>query len=255
MTSPKPHFLYTPEGDKIAYHTCNKRSTRPGIIFCAGFMSDMEGSKALALEDFAKRQGINFTRFDYHGHGQSAGRFDQGSISRWTKSALAILEKVTTGPQIIVGSSMGGWIGLRLALMRPTRVAAMVGIAAAPDFIDRLWWKQLSAQNRLQVMSKGYIDIPSEYGDQPYRFTRYLIQDGRTSRVLPYVKNIKCPVRLLQGMEDRDVPWQTALDLVQRLENCDSDLTLVPGGDHRLSRPHDLKRLTTTVSALISDIV
>ncbi len=217
-------------------------------------MSDMDGSKALALEEHCRKQGINFVRFDYHGHGASDGLFHEGTISRWTTSALAVVDQITSGPQIVVGSSMGGWIGLRLILKRAHRIAGLIGIAAAPDFVDRLWNDELTEEARRLVMAQGHVDIPSEYGDQPYRFTRQLIEDGRACRVMGRLNNVTVPIRLIQGLEDPDVPWPSALELADSLAKSDVDLTLVPGGDHRLSEPSDIARLLRTLDGLIGQV-
>ena len=254
MSQPSPQFLTAPNGDRIAYIAHQQSSTRPGVMFCGGFMSDMEGSKALALQDHCAANGLNFVRFDYHGHGASDGVFAEGTISRWTTSALAVLDQLTHGPQIVIGSSMGGWIALRLILQRAGRIKGMIGIAAAPDFVDRMWKDELSEEARQAIMKQGYVDIPSDYGPDPYRFTKDLIMDGRASRVLNRLHGITCPVRLIQGLEDPDVPWPTALDLADRLVNSDVDLTLVPGGDHRLSEPTDIARLLRTLDGLVAEV-
>ena len=246
-------FLTAPNGDRIAYVARQTASTRPGVLFLGGFMSDMTGSKATTLEDYCIQNDLNFVRFDYHGHGVSEGIFAEGTISRWTESALAVLDQITSGPQILVGSSMGGWIALRVILERPGRVAGFIGIAAAPDFVDRLA-DQIPPAGWDKMMKDGFVDLPSDYGDEPYRFTRDLVLDGRRARVLEKLQAVTCPVRLIQGLDDPDVPWQSALDLANRLSHTDVDLTLVPGGDHRLSNEKDLQRLTTTLTGLVTEL-
>jgi len=224
----------------------------PGIIFLGGFMSDMTGTKATALESFARDRGQAFVRFDYLGHGRSSGRFEQGTIGRWAEDAVAVLDHLSEGPQILVGSSMGGWIMLLAALARPARVAGLVGIAAAPDFTEDML-AGLSPEARESLERHGAYREPSDYSDEPYLITRSLIEDGRRHLLLRGPIALHCPVRLLQGMADRDVPWQTAIRLAESLESSDVELTLIKTGDHRLSEPQDLARLMRILERL-SDV-
>lgn len=254
MTEPtaalaQPDFLDSARGVSIAYHSTPGKS--PGVMFCGGFMSDMTGGKALALEAFCRRRGQAFTRFDYAGHGRSSGRFEDGCVGDWTEDALAVLDRVAVGPQVLVGSSMGGWIALNLALARPTRVAALVGIAAAPDFTEDLMWATLPPDAQMVLETEGLIYEPSAYSEKPYPITMKLIQDGRRHLRLRGPIPVDKPVRLLHGMLDQDVPWQRSLLLVDRLAGADVALTLVKDGDHRLSRDQDLTLLTGTVQALL----
>ena len=245
---PDPAILTRPDGTAIAYHHLAGKS--PGIVFCGGFMSDMEGSKALALEEYCRASGRAFTRFDYRGHGASSGKFADGTIGLWKDDALAILDTITKGRQIIVGSSMGGWVMLLLALARPDRMHALVGIAPAPDFVVRMW-DEFPAEIQAEIIHEGKFARPSEYGDEPYIITRALIEDGRQHLVMDKDLPVTCPVRILHGMQDPDVPWRLSLDLVEKLQSRDVEVTFVKDGDHRLSEPPDIRRLITTVEGLL----
>jgi pimeloyl-ACP methyl ester carboxylesterase len=223
----------------------------PGIVFLGGFKSDMTGSKAAALDGFCGRRGLGFLRFDYSGHGESSGDFIDGSISRWTEDALAAFDRLTEGPQIVIGSSMGGWIMLLVALARRERVKGLIGIAAAPDFTEELIWRSLSEAEQARLMHEGRLAQPSEYSEEPYVITGKLIEDGRKHLLLGQPIAIDAPVRLLQGMADPDVPFHTAERLAKRLTSKDVTVTLVKDGDHRLSRPQDLARLEAAIEELI----
>lgn len=246
-----PHFLETSHGTKIAYH--RTRGTNPGVVFLGGFMSDMEGGKATELEAFCKRTGRAFVRFDYQGHGQSSGEFADGTIGLWLKDALAVIDQLTEGPQILVGSSMGGWIALLAAKARRARIKGLVGIAAAPDFTVR-HWADLSEADQQTILKDGRLEVYSEYGPDPYIFTRDLFEDGWRNRVNHGPIDLDIPVRLIQGTSDPDVPWQTAMSIAGNLTGNDTEVILVPGGDHRLSEPNDLARLVRTVDAMAKDI-
>lgn len=247
----QPSFLESAHGTRIAYH--KTAGAGPGVVFLGGFMSDMEGGKALALEAYCKQQGRAFVRFDYMGHGQSSGQFADGTIGLWVKDALAVIDQLTQGPQILVGSSMGGWVSLLAAKARPGRVKGLVGIAAAPDFTTR-HWKDLSTTEQETILREGRLEVYSEYGPDPYVFTRDLFEDGWQNRVNHAPIHLDIPVRLIQGTEDPDVPWQTAMSIAENLVGEDTEVILVPGGDHRLSRTVDLKRLVRVVDALSKDI-
>ena len=232
----------------LAY--CATAGTGPGIVFLGGFGSDMTGTKATALEAAATRRGNAFLRLDYSGHGRSEGRFIDGSVSDWFADALAVFDAMTEGPQIVVGSSMGGWIALLLARARPERVKALVGIAAAPDFTQRLLSSELTESQRQTLLSNGVLYRPSDYGD-PMPITRRLVEDGANHLLLDAQIPFIGPVRLLHGQRDPDVPWQLALRIAERLESDDVRVTLIKDGDHRLSRPQDLALLIGTVDELI----
>ena len=240
-------FLDTPDGRRLAYHRTPGRG--PGIVFLGGFRSDMEGTKAVHLEGWAKARGRAFLRFDYSGHGQSSGAFEDGCIGDWLADARAVLA-LTEGPQLLVGSSMGGWIALLLARERP--VAGLVGIAAAPDFTERLWDRLTEAQ-REEMRETGRLTRPSAYGD-PYVYTRRLIEDGEDHLVLTRRLELTCPVRLLQGEADVDVPPSVALSLFAHLKGPDVRVTLVKGADHRFSSAACLDLLTATVDGILKEL-
>ena len=235
------------DGTSLAYN--HLPGTDPGILFCPGFNSDMQGNKALALEAWCRERGIQFTRFDYFGHGDSDGSVEEGTIGRWRDDTLAILDTVTSGSQLVVGSSMGGWIMLLAALARPERIAGLVGIAAAPDFTRRLREQRLDEQQRRQLEQTGYCEMPNDY-DEPYRISRRLLQEGDEHLLLENDIALDLPVRLLHGQLDADVPWEHALTIANRLRGDDVEVQLVKSGDHRLSEPTDLQRLINTVAVL-----
>lgn len=228
-------------GRRLAFvHTPGRT---PGVMFCGGFKSDMTGAKALALETFCTREGWAFTRFDYTGHGSSSGDFEDGTIGAWTDDAVAIIDNLSQGPQILAGSSMGGWIMVLAALARPDRVKGLVGIAAGPDFTEDLMWARASEARRAELMAKGRWVAPSAYGDQPYVITRKLIEEGRQHLVLRAAIDFTGPVHLLHGQQDPDVPWQTSLRLADALASEDVTVELLKSGDHRLSKPHEIDRI------------
>lgn len=221
-------------------------------MFLGGFMSDMEGSKALALDAHCRNAGRAFLRFDYGGHGQSSGAFADGTIGSWTDDAAFAIEQLTEGPQVLVGSSMGGWIMLLLGLRLKTRVAGLLGIAAAPDFTEDLIAREMNDQQRAAMQRDGSVSVPSDYGDEPYTITKALIEDGRQHMLLGAPIAIDVPVRLIQGMKDMDVPWRTALKIQEMLEGGNIEVTLVKDGDHRLSEAGDLNRLMQTLDGLLA---
>lgn len=241
-------FLTTPQGRRLAYHRLPGRG--PGVVFLGGFASDMEGTKARFLHDWAAARGQAFLRFDYSGHGQSSGAFDQGCIGDWAADARAALEALTEGPQVLVGSSMGGWIALLLARALPGRLAGLVGIAAAPDFTVATWAEELTEAQRQEVTETGRTELPSAYG-APHVFTRRLFQDGAANRVLDAPLALPFPVRLLQGTADADVPQAVALRLLEHARGPDIRLTLVQGADHRFSTPDTLALIAETVAGVL----
>jgi pimeloyl-ACP methyl ester carboxylesterase len=245
----KPGILARADGATIAYHRLDGKS--PGIVFLGGFRSDMTGSKAMALEAFCRARGQAFLRFDYFAHGASSGEFAEATIGRWRDDALAVLDTLTAGPQILVGSSIGGWLMLLAALARPARIAALVGIAAAPDATEDLMWRRLSPAQQQAMRQDGSVTVPSEYDPAGYLLTHRLIEEGRAHLLLRGPIALRCPVRLLHGMADRDVPWQTSLRLAERLADVDVTLTLIKDGDHRLSGDADLARLQRILEALM----
>lgn len=247
----QPHLMTTAQGRQIAYHQTTGRG--PGVVFLGGFKSDMTGSKALFLEDWAQRNGRAFLRFDYSGHGQSSGDFLDGAIGDWFEDALAVITARTTGPQILVGSSMGGWISLLVARAMPARVAGLVGIAAAPDFTEDSMWAGFDDQQRRTLAEQGRVELPSDYSPDPYVITRRLIEEGRAHLVLRDPLPLPFPVRLLQGTEDTDVPPAVALNLLQHAAGPDIRLTLVKGADHRFSTPDCLALLAATLDDLLTE--
>ncbi|MEX0591483.1 MAG: alpha/beta hydrolase [Xanthobacteraceae bacterium] len=228
----------------------------PGLFWLGGFKSDMRGTKAEAL---GARTGRAYTRFDYSGHGESGGRFEDGTISRWLEESLAVFEAHGQGPQIVIGSSMGGWIALLLAraLAKRSRpnvsIAGLVLIAPAPDFTEELMWAGFSPDVKREIEQKGSWLRPSAYGDEPYPITRALIEDGRKHLLLDKPIEVGCPVRILQGVQDPDVPFAYVMKLVSCLAQDDVVLTLVKDGDHRLSRPEDIERLLRTIDELVAN--
>ncbi len=247
----EPQILTLKSGASIAYHITPGSS--PGIVFMTGFMSDMTGGKALALEELARDRGLAFLRFDYQGHGASSGEFSDGTIGIWSGDALAAFDELTEGPQIIVGSSMGGWMMLLTAIARPDRVAGMVGIAAAPDFTEDLLPNELTEAQKAEIQENGFVVVPSEYEDD-YTFTKALFDDGRNNLVLRDEIPLECPVRLLHGMGDVSVPWETALRIQEKLRSDDVEVILIKNGDHRLSEDPDLERLTRVVGQLADQV-
>jgi pimeloyl-ACP methyl ester carboxylesterase len=246
-----PAILARPDGATIAYRRV--AGAPPGIVFLGGFRSDMTGTKALFLEDYCRRRGRAFVRFDYFGHGESSGDVALGTIGRWREDAIAIIDSLTAGPQILVGSSMGGWIMLLAALARPERIAALVGIAGAPDFTEELLWPRLTPAQREEITLRGRVVLPSAYDPAGYLYTRALVEEGRGHLLLPAPIPLAMPVRLLHGLGDQSVPWQLSLRLAERLASRDVAVTLVKDGDHRLSSPADLARLAQTLDALTGD--
>ncbi|MCE2476213.1 MAG: alpha/beta hydrolase [Alphaproteobacteria bacterium] len=215
-------------------------------------MSDMTGTKATALEAWAGSRNRAFVRFDYRGHGASSGAFEDGTIGTWLADALAVLDGVTEGPQILVGSSMGGWIALLVARARPERVAGLLGIAAAPDFTRRMWREEFGDTERAAIERDGRVTVPSEYSEEGYVITRDLLEEAERHVLLNNPIPIRCPVRLLHGMQDEAVPWATSLRIAEQLEADDVETILVRSGDHRLSEPADLERMTQTLERLIA---
>jgi pimeloyl-ACP methyl ester carboxylesterase len=241
-----PRILAREDGATIAYHRLAGRS--PGIVFLGGFMSDMTGTKAVTLEAFCHARGQAFVRFDYFAHGASSGEFAEATVGRWRADALAILDELTEGPQILVGSSIGGWIMLLAALARPERIRALVGIAAAPDATEDLMWGEMPPEQRAALTRDGHIRVPSEYDPEGYLITRKLIEEGRHHLLLRRPIGLRCPVHLLHGMRDPDVPWQTSIRLAERLQSDAVTVELMKAGDHRLSTEADLARLEVALA-------
>jgi len=236
-------------GEFVAWQRVAGRG--PCLVWLGGFKSDMTGSKAQALADWATSEARDFLRFDYFGHGVSSGDFASGTISHWREDVLAVLDELTSGPVVLIGSSMGGWLACLAALARPERVKSMVLIAPAADFTDKLMQPSLGPEALLAIEQDGHWMRPSDYGDEGYPITKALIEDGCQWSILPGPVAIDCPVRILQGGQDPDVPWAHALALAQALMGPDVVFTLIRDGDHRLSRTQDIARLIATLSDAI----
>ena len=234
----------TGQGRRIAYHL--RAGDGPGVVFLGGFRSDMSGTKALYLQDWAARSGRGFLRFDYSGHGQSSGAFEDGAIGDWFEDALAVLA-LTSGPQVLVGSSMGGWIALLLARAVPERVAGVVGIAAAPDFTEDSLWAIFSESQRAALLREGRVAVPSDHATDRYVITRRLIEEGRDRLILRAPLDLPFPVRLLHGTADRDVPVSVALRLIDHANAPNMRLVLLKGADHRFSTPECLKMISDAI--------
>ena len=259
MDENQVEFLQAGHGDAARRIAVRRRSGEsPGLFWLGGFKSDMKGSKAEALADWAAEHGRACTRFDYSGHGESGGNFTEGTIGRWLEETVAVFRAYARGPQVLVGSSMGGWLALlllrelkRLAIPEQTSggsVSGLVLIAPAVDFTEELMWKRFPAATKRQIEQTGYWNRASTYSEEPYPITRALIEDGRKHLILGELIETGCPVRILQGVEDPDVPWQHAVALSSRLAHDDVVLTLIKDGDHRLSRPEDIDRLLAAVA-------
>ncbi|WP_238364764.1 alpha/beta fold hydrolase [Mesobacterium pallidum] len=241
-------FLETPQGRRIAYHKTEGQG--PTVVFLGGFASDMEGTKAVHLEAWARAQGRAFLRFDYSGHGESSGRFTDGCIGDWATDAAEVIGATTSGPLVLVGSSMGGWISLLTTKRMGDRIAGLVGIAAAPDFTEDGYWASFDEAQRLAIEMVGHVEVPSDYGD-PFVITRRLIEDGRSQLVLRDPLPLPFPVRFLQGTEDEAVSRATALRLLDHVTGDDVRLTLVKGADHRFSTPECLALIESALAEVL----
>ena len=242
-------ILSCPSGASISYSTI--RGKNPGVIFLHGFRSDKEGGKALAVEELCTRHGHAFLRFDAFGHGASSGNLLDGTIGRWAEDAVYIIDTLTSGPQILVGSSFGGWISVLAALQRPDRIAGLVGIAAAPDFTEDLMWNTFSPEQRRQMEEEGAVELEDCTDPRgSWRIPKLLIDEARDHLVLRGPLAITCPVRLIHGQMDDDVPWQQSLQLAELVETDDVQVTLIKDAGHRLSRDQDLARIRQVIAEL-----
>lgn len=253
-------------GERRAIAIREQSGSAPGLFWLSGYKSDMKGTKAEALAHWAEEAGRACVRFDYSGHGESAGDFTDGTIGRWLADSLAVFDACCRGPQILIGSSMGGWLALLMvrALRQrprpspppqagdedgaPASIVGLVLVAPAVDFTEQLMWKRFTPAIKRELEEKGVWARPSDYSPEPYLVTRQLIEEGRNHLLLGGMIETGCPVRILQGVEDPDVPWRHAVELVSRLASDDVVLTLVKDGDHRLSRPEDIERLIRAVA-------
>ena len=250
---PTASILTREDGASIAYHYTSGKS--PGIIFLPGFRSDMNGTKAKNLETFCNQRGNAFLRFDYQGHGQSSGDFNDGTIGEWASDAIRALDQLTEGPQVLVGSSMGSWIMLLVARARPERIAGLLGLASAPDFTEDLVQKKLSDGEKNKLKENGYVLIRNKYiSDGSYRINKRLLEDGRAQLVLQEPLKIDVPVRLIHGINDQEVPWSTSTRIMEIVTSNDIELTLVKAGEHRLSENVDLERMRQLLDTLLDQL-
>jgi pimeloyl-ACP methyl ester carboxylesterase len=240
--------LLRPDGNTLAWKRVEGRG--PCVVWLGGFASDMGGTKAEALAEWAEKSGRAYLRFDYFGHGASTGAFEDGTIGRWRDDVLAVIDELTEGPLVLVGSSMGGWLACLAALARPARVEALVLIAPAADFTDKLMAPNLPPEAHEALARDGVWRRPSPYEDGGYLIAQTLLDEGRTWSLLPGPVEIDCPVRILQGGADPDLPWRHALSLAEAIASADVVFTLIKDGDHRLSRPQDLARLIREVEGV-----
>ena len=241
-------FLETAQGRRLAYH--KTEGAGPTVVFLGGLKSDMEGTKAIHLEDWCKARGQAFLRFDYSGHGQSSERFEDGCIGDWHEDTLAAVDALTEGALVVVGSSMGGWQALLLAKARADRIKGMVTIAAAPDFTEDGYWANFSDAQKEALETVGHVELPSDYME-PYIITKRMIEDGRDHLVLRKALPLPFPVRFLQGTEDTAVTRETALHLLDHADSENMRLTLVKGGDHSLSDPRSLDLITQAITEVL----
>lgn len=232
----------------LSYHQIPGKS--PGVIFLAGFMSDMSGTKAQYFESVCKEIGQAYIRFDYQGHGTSSGKFEEGTIGQWKQNVIDILDQVAIGPQVLVGSSMGGWLMMLAALERPQRIASLLGIAAAPDFTADLF-DRLEKEYQETIEKQGVVYIPNAFSDTPYTITKKLIDEGHQHHLLDTSLPVHCPIRLIHGLKDTHVPWQYSLRMMDAVESTDTWLTLIKEGDHRLSSEAHLKILGRALKDLL----
>lgn len=242
------HTLKLNDGTKLAYHKEERKS--PVILFLGGFFSDMTGTKATFLDQFCKEHDLSYVRFDYFGHGQSSGDFKEGTISRWFQDALEIFDKLIKDDVILIGSSMGGWIMLLLALARKQHIKGLIGIAPAPDFTEKLMWRNFPDDIKNELQTKGVFYAPSDYGE-PYPITLNLIEDGRKNLLLDNKIDLDVPVRLIHGLKDQDVPYQISTLISEKLASDDVEVTFVKNGAHQLSDEADLKRLGQILLSLL----
>jgi pimeloyl-ACP methyl ester carboxylesterase len=241
-----PNYLDGPHG-RIAWR--GRKGIGPGVVWLGGFRSDMQGTKATFLDEWAKHHNRDYLRFDYSGHGESDGLFEDGSIGAWSEDALAAFDELTKGPQILVGSSMGAWIATLLALKRTDRIAGIVFIAPAPDFTEALMMETFSKEDLETLHRDRRLEKPSDNSDEPDLVTLKMIEDGREHLVMTGPIPLHCPIRVLQGMKDEDVPWQHAVKFASMLESADVEILMTKNGDHRLSTPDDLARLAAALEA------
>lgn len=247
--------LTTSDTDFIAYNRIEGKANKPTVVFLGGFMSDRNGTKALKLEEFCKDKGLNYIRFDYFGHGDSSGIFEEGTISIWKQNVLDVINQLTTGKLILVGSSMGGWLMFLAALEVPDRIYALIGIASAPDFTKGLIWDKLPKDAQQKIMQGETYSLTSDYGDDPYPISQALIEDGHNHLILNSTIDLNVPVRLIHGLKDVDVPSDLSVELSEKLSSDNVAVTLMPHADHRMSEPPQLALLCETLEDLVEKFV
>ena len=250
---PQPGRLDRPGAPSLAYVRLPAPTGRATVVFCGGFLSAMSGTKATFLQELCGGNGLGFVRFDYSGHGESDGRFEDGTIGLWLAETLTVLDQLTDGPVVLVGSSMGAWIATHAAQQRRGRIGGLVLLAPAIDFTQDIVWARLDGKHRAQLGREGRLTFPSAYGDQPDVITRELIEEGRKHLLLDKPVSVGVPVRVLHGMQDGDIPWRQSLRLMERLTDADARLTLIKDAEHRLQRPQDLAMLAEAVLVLAED--
>lgn len=236
-------------GDGVELAWARLPGRGPTVVFLHGFQSDMTGGKAMMLRSWCLGTGRALLRLDYSGHGASDGAFEDGTVGRWAEDARKVIESKTTGPLVLVGSSLGGWIALLTAQALRKRVVGLIGLAAAPDFTEDLMWRAMPPADQEKLMAEGQLRVSSVEGD--FTLTRALVEDGRRHMLLRAPIALTCPVRLLQGQEDKTVPWQTALKIAERIEGQDVQVTLIKDAEHRLSRLTDLELMCRTLASLL----
>ena len=251
-----PEMLARGDGERIAWlrDGAAQGATAPEVLWCGGFSSDMTGAKAVALADWGRERGRGVVRFDYFGHGRSSGAFRDGTIGRWRQDAACVQDRLLHGRHVLVGSSMGGWISLLLALERPERVAGLLLLAPAPDFTERLLWENFSPEEKRRCREQGFLPLGDpadpEY-DENYVVTWRQIEEARLHLLPPGGLPVACPVRILHGMRDEVVPWRHSAELMERIEAGDAALTVTKDSDHRLSEPDDLARIRDSLEELL----
>jgi pimeloyl-ACP methyl ester carboxylesterase len=244
-------ILQLPDNNYIAYRKTEGKKNKPMVIFLGGFMSDMTGDKATALEKFCLEKGYGFIRFDYIGHGQSSGEFTDGTIGIWRENVLSVIDELTSDPLVLIGSSMGGWLMLLAALERPKHIKGLIGIASAPDFTENLIWEKMSDEIKAELKATGIHRLKSEYGESPYPITLNLIEEARNHLVLHDKININCPVRLIHGMEDEDVPSSLSVKLGEQLTTENMCVHLIAKGNHRMSTPENIQMICNTLEEMV----
>ena len=250
-------------GHTIAYHkftpspTINSDKKTPGIIFLGGFKSDMQGSKAIFIEKFCMENNIDFLRFDYLGHGESSGEFTDFTIGDWAQNTIDVINKLTQGEQILIGSSLGGWLMMLATIAMPQRISALIGIASAPDFTENLMWEKLSDDEKNILKTQGIYTLPLECHNvnqedfEPYTITYQLIEEARNHLLLEDSINIDCPIKLIHGMNDQDVPYQTSITISEKIKSNDVEIILQKNGDHRMSTPESLQTIKSVIKNLL----